>query len=164
MNLAAADSNRWIKRSLPYRLARRSYYFVQQRVRASDWHTRRMARDYLGRHAVRKLHIGCGGNPLEGWLNTEYEPRAPLSVMYLDASRPFPIPSDSFDLIFSEHMIEHVPLGAAFNMLQECGRVLRPGGLVRISTPPLEYLIKLVLEAGNHDRDERSVGLHGISG
>ncbi len=48
-----------------------------------------------------------------------------------------------FDYIFSEHMIEHVPLADGFSMLQECHRVLRKGGRIRISTPDLRFVVSL---------------------
>jgi predicted SAM-dependent methyltransferase len=147
------EENAWIKRTVPYRLLRETYHLIKDRVRKSDWHTQRTIRAYLSGHAVRKLHIGCSDNRLDGWLNTEYEFRVPLSVVFLDASRRFPIPSNSFDFVFSEHMIEHVPLETAFTMLQECARVLKPGGRVRISTPPLEYLTKLLVQPTQQDED-----------
>ena len=149
----AIDRNPWIKNSPPYRLTRWTYYRAHEAVRKSGWNSRRTICDYLARHRVRKLHIGCGGNLLDGWLNTEFDGNAPLSVAYLDAKSPFPLPSDSFDFIFSEHMIEHVPLPAAFKMLKECWRVLKPGGRIRISTPPLEYLIKLVVNPDREDEE-----------
>jgi predicted SAM-dependent methyltransferase len=147
------DQKAWIVRSPPYRLMRWMYHLAHDAVRKSDWYTQRAIREYLDRHQVRKLHVGCADNILDGWLNTEYEFRAPLSVVYLDASKRFPMPSDSFDFAFSEHMIEHVPLEAAFTMLQECNRVLKPGGRVRISTPPLEYLVKLLVSPVKEDED-----------
>lgn len=145
--------NPWIKRSPPYRLTRWFYHRGHNAVRNSNWQTRRTIRDYLDRHPVRKLHIGCGDNVLDGWLNTEYEGSAPLSVAYFDVQNPFPLPSDTFDFVFSEHMIEHVPLREAFTMLQECRRVLKPAGRIRISTPPLEYLIKLVVNPAPEDEE-----------
>jgi hypothetical protein len=30
-------------------------------------------------------------------------------VLHLDAAKSFPLPGRSFELVFSEHMIEHVP-------------------------------------------------------
>jgi predicted SAM-dependent methyltransferase len=150
---SAIDRNPWIKRSSPYRLTRSIYHLSRNTVRKSGWLTQRSIRDYLDRHPVRKLHIGCGDNRLDGWLNTEFEGHAPLSVAYLDATRPFPLPTDTFEFVFSEHMIEHVPLIAAFTMLQECCRVLKPGGRIRISTPPLEYLIKLVVNPAPEDEE-----------
>jgi len=59
----------------------------------------------------------------------------------MDATQAFPFPNASFDYVFSEHMIEHVSYDAGVRMLIESFRVLRPGGKVRISTPPLEFLI-----------------------
>jgi predicted SAM-dependent methyltransferase len=50
-------------------------------------------------------------------------------------------------------MIEHVPLDAAFTMLRESHRVLKPGGRVRISTPPLEYMIKLLVDRSQEDEE-----------
>jgi predicted SAM-dependent methyltransferase len=147
------ERNPWLKRTPPYRLTRWIFHRAQDALRKSSWQTQRTIRDYLERHRVRKLHIGCGDNLLSGWLNTEYEGIAPRSVLYLDASEPFPLPSDTFDLVFSEHMIEHVSLGAAFSMLQESRRVLKPGGLIRISTPPLEYLIKLLVSPTPEDEE-----------
>ncbi len=44
-----------------------------------------------------------------------------------------PFPADSFDLIVSFETIEHVPEPTKF--LDECARVLRPGGRLVISTP-----------------------------
>lgn len=98
------------------------------------------------------LHIGCGDNVLPGWLNTEYEERPPRRGIFLDATKSFPLPDESFDLIFSEHMIEHVPADSGAIMLRECHRVLRPGGRIRISTPRLEFLAELILRPGDEHR------------
>lgn len=92
---------------------------------------------------MRKLHIGAGDHPLPGWENTDVAPCGP-AVRYLDATQPFPLPDASIDRIFSEHMIEHVPLAAGQAMLRECHRVLVPGGRIRISMPSLERLFELL--------------------
>lgn len=97
---------------------------------------------YLAAHPVRRLHIGCGPHLLPGWLNADYEPRE-RSVLCLDATRTFPLPSDTFETVFSEHMIEHVPHAGGAVMLDEVFRVLRPGGRVRITTPDFAFLVGL---------------------
>lgn len=114
-------------------------------MRRSSPYKRRLISSYLAEHRPAKLHIGCLEHPLGGWLNTEYGWGPPRGVLYLDATQPFPIESNSFDYVFSEHMIEHVPLAGALNMLTECYRVLKPGGRIRISTPPLEFLLDLMV-------------------
>ena len=99
---------------------------------------------YLNTHsATRKLQIGCQLNVLPGWLNTDLIP-LPRGVVYMDATRRFPFPDQTFDYAFSEHMIEHVPLRSGCFMLRECFRVLKPGGKLRIATPNLRALVALL--------------------
>lgn len=98
--------------------------------------------NYLSRNDVRKLHIGCGGHTLEGWLNSDYYPRS-SEILHLDATQLFPLKNEEFDFIFSEHMIEHVSYSQGFLMVTECFRVLKRNGVIRISTPALSFLINL---------------------
>jgi len=88
---------------------------------------------------LTKLHLGCGPHIFPGWKNYDLEP-GPGGIK-CDLSRALPIDSASVDFIFSEHFIEHLSRdqGAAF--LRECYRVLKPGGVIRISTPDLLQLI-----------------------
>ena len=87
----------------------------------------------------RKLHLGCGGNLIPGWANIDVTP-AP-GVIALDLTRPLPYPAGSADFVFSEHFIEHIPRESALRLLMECRRVLRPGGVVRTTTPSLRKLV-----------------------
>jgi predicted SAM-dependent methyltransferase len=89
-----------------------------------------------------KLNIGSGDHPLgPDWINADLMPHA--GGLYMDATKRFPFRDGEIDRIFSEHMIEHVPLAGGLAMLGECYRVLRPGGRIRISTPSLEFLFGL---------------------
>ncbi|MCL5024017.1 MAG: methyltransferase domain-containing protein [Nitrospirae bacterium] len=97
---------------------------------------------YLRTSRVRKLQIGAGANILDGWLNTN-EAGFSGRVIFLDATKPFPLRDHTFDYIFSEHQIEHLTYEEGLFMLQECMRVLKPGGKIRIATPDLETLIGL---------------------
>ncbi len=72
----------------------------------------------------------------------------------MDATKPFPLPTGSFDRIVCEHMIEHLDLRGARAMLAECLRVLRPGGVLRVATPNLERLIS-VFEHCDTDEESR---------
>jgi predicted SAM-dependent methyltransferase len=100
---------------------------------------------YLAAEPVRRLHLGCGHCVLEGWLNVDIYPEH-QGVVYLDATAPFPIKDGTFDSIFSEHVIQHFPFRSALVMLQECHRILKPGGVLRLSTPNLLKLVSLVTE------------------
>ena len=102
----------------------------------------RRYRAYLRQHATRKLQIGAGANLLAGWLNTTLYPFT-RGTVFLDASRPFPLPDASIDLVFSEHTIEHLEYDEAAFMLGECHRILRSGGRIRIATPDLARIVAL---------------------
>ena len=111
--------------------------------------------NYFSCEKIRKLHLGCGDNILEGWLNTDLVP-INSQVLFVDASKPLPfdIQNGMFDYIFSEHMIEHLDYAHGFRMLGECYRILKPGGRLRISTPDLSFLIDLYrLEKSEIQRD-----------
>jgi len=81
-----------------------------------------------------KLHIGCGGNLLPGWINADITTRAPY---WIDARRPLPFPDNTVAYIFAEHLIEHLTKPEAAAFLMECFRVLKHGGVLRLSTPDL---------------------------
>lgn len=98
---------------------------------------------YLAQDGVRKLQIGAGPTQSPDWLTTDIGVTPSGQAVYLDAARPFPLPDASFDYVFSEHMIEHIPYAAACSMLRECLRILKPGGRIRIATPDLDRLLSL---------------------
>lgn len=108
----------------------------------SRLHRSRAVAGYLSASATPSLHLGCGVNLLPGWLNTDLAPEL-SSIVRLDVTRRFPFPDASFDLVFSEHMIEHVPFADARHMLAECRRIMRPGGGIRIATPDLAKITGL---------------------
>ncbi len=59
-----------------------------------------------------------------------------------DLRRGIPYPDSSVDLIRMSHLIEHLTLEEAKALLRECFRVLKPGGLVRISTPDMDIILR----------------------
>lgn len=99
--------------------------------------------NYFREYEIRKLHIGCGPNRLEGWLNTDILPWWSKEILYLDAAKPFPFEDETFDYIFNEHLIEHISYPEGLQMLSECYRVLKKDGVIRTSTPDLAVFIDL---------------------
>ena len=99
---------------------------------------------YINQHDIKKLHIGCGCNVLDGWLNSDLF--SSEDVVYINAVNSLPLPDNTFDYIFSEHMIEHVSYSKGLKMLSECYRTLKKNGKIRISTPDLMFLIDFYKE------------------
>jgi SAM-dependent methyltransferase len=84
----------------------------------------------------------------EDWVNLDILPlrkTIPAAVNFLqaDLSQGLPMYAEgSVDIIRASHLIEHLTLEAAHLLLNECRRVLKPGGLIRIAVPDLEVMIK----------------------
>ena len=91
-----------------------------------------------------RLHFGCGQHLLDGWLNFDLEP--PAGAFLLDARQPLPFPSACSRFIFHEHFLEHLRFDEGLAFLTECARVLRPGGIMRMSTPDLRRIIATYLD------------------
>lgn len=83
------------------------------------------------------LHLGCGDRILEGWVNIDID--SPAADHQMDLRDPLPYGDDSVQFIYNEHFIEHVTRPEALAFLKECKRVLRPDGVLRLSTPDLRY-------------------------
>ncbi len=98
---------------------------------------------------ARRLNLGCGGFPLTGWTNIDggdafFSPPDDATVVRLDVFRALgALASDSVEFITSEQFLEHFTRQDGLRLMQECWRVLRPGGVMRVQVPDLEQVIRL---------------------
>jgi len=100
----------------------------------------RESRRYRGRDALR-LHAGCGDRPKEGWVNIDlFHPRANLR---LDLREALPFDDGSVELVYSEHVFEHLdhPRDTT-RFLAECRRVMAPGAAFHVGVPDTEWPLK----------------------
>lgn len=102
------------------------------------------------------LNLGCGPVFVASpeWVNLDFEARYPW-VQGHDLLKPLPFKSCSFDLVYSSHFLEHVPREYVSSFLQECKRVLRPGGVIRLVLPDADEMFRTYLhlrEQGLHDK------------
>lgn len=80
-----------------------------------------------------QLNLGCGFKRVDGWVNIDRIGSA--ADIYWNLRHPLPLADGSVDAIFHEHLIEHLPFGVGLGFIRECHRLLRPGGVLRISVP-----------------------------
>lgn len=94
-----------------------------------------------------KLNLGCGAHAMEDWVNYDIEWAPGSSVIKFDLSKwGLPHVDNSVDYIFSEHFIEHITREQCENLVRDCFRVLRPGGVIRLATPSLSKLLSNYIE------------------
>ncbi len=85
-----------------------------------------------------KLHLGAGFRQMDGWANLDLEG----DNIIWDLTRPLPMANGSADVAYTEHFIEHITREDAVALLTQVRKVLRPGGVIRISTPDLAELVR----------------------
>lgn len=107
---------------------------------------------------MKKLHLGCGADLKENWINTDAFPEQIKNkkirdqILKLDVTEIFPFNNDEFIFVYSEHMIEHLTYKQGLFMLKECYRVLKPGGILRIATPDILKILSLYNESKDSER------------
>lgn len=90
--------------------------------------------------AVRRLHWGCGATTPTGWINSDLVPREGVDLAggILDG---LPLADDSIDYVVSHHALCELGIYDQVPALRELRRVLRPGGILRLSLPDLDRAI-----------------------
>jgi len=118
---------------------------------------------------LKKLHLGCGSKTPNGWLNVDGSWNAWLAkypylrkllslthivpkkqsglpwsrdIFIYDVRKPLPFSNNSFSAIYASHLLEHLYLAEAKNLLKECYRMLEPNGVLRIVVPDLGAIIQ----------------------
>lgn len=98
---------------------------------------------------MRKLHLGCGGKHLDGYINIDLYKQTGVDKV-MDATDLSLFVNNSVDEIRSEHFIEHFTYHQAAKAFKEWFRVLKPGGLLFIECPDiLGYCKRFIDEPEN---------------
>jgi len=116
-----------------------------------------------------KLHLGCGPNLFEGWINVEGEYLKDMEGIVLhDITQPLPIPDNCVSEILTVHVIEHIMPNDVNALLKEWLRVLRPGGFVATEWPDLLKLCTNVVNNPHYlwsdNSKEQKISIAGIFG
>jgi predicted SAM-dependent methyltransferase len=92
---------------------------------------------------IVKLHVGCGTLYKESWINIDNNSDNNIEKLDInhDLSTGLPFDDLTVDYIYNEHFIEHLSREDGLKFMDECQRVLKIGGVLRISCPDLDKII-----------------------
>jgi predicted SAM-dependent methyltransferase len=99
--------------------------------------------------SIRRLHWGCGSITPEGWINSDVEaaPGVDLCCNILDGLL---LEDDTIDYISIQHALQDLKIYDQVKALTELLRVLKPGGVLRVSLPDLDRAID-AYRSGRHE-------------
>ena len=95
------------------------------------------------------IHLGCGEINGPGFINVDAIPLPQVHYVHeVDDLSIFP--NKYADLVYASHVLEHISHRDAPKVLKEWRRVLKEGGILRLSVPDFDKLIE-VYSAGERD-------------
>ena len=116
----------------------------------------------MGETTVRRLHWGCGSWRPDGWINSDQKEGPGIDIS-CDIRNGLPLETGSIDYAVSIHALPEVPYPDLGVVLGELRRVLKPGGVLRLSLPDLDRTIRAYLRGDSShfpipDEDAASLG------
>jgi predicted SAM-dependent methyltransferase len=104
------------------------------------------------------LNLGCGRDYRPEFVNVDMV--GGPGIISHDLRLGIPFPDATFDLVYHSTMLSHLRPVEAINVMRECCRALKPGGVLRVVTEDLEqmcrtYLQKLEAAAAGDDEQAR---------
>ncbi len=131
---------------------------------------------------IIKVNLGCGPSGLDGWVNYDWGilpfisklPFLQKIIFSLRLLPPFycakwpelklvniqkrlPLEDGTVDYMYCSHVLEHFEPWKASDILKECWRVMKTGGILRIVTPDIRKLIDIYLDSGEGVRAARNL-------
>jgi predicted SAM-dependent methyltransferase len=94
---------------------------------------------------LQYLNLGCGNRYHPDWINIDIAPQG-VGVIVHDLSQGIPLPNNVCDVVYHSHVLEHIRRSDALPFMEECYRVLKPGGIFRIAVPDLEEICRVYLK------------------
>lgn len=83
---------------------------------------------------MSKLHLGCGNNILEGYVNMDYYSEK-ADVKHDMEVFPYPFKDNEFDHVLAYGVIEHISQDKLLQCLQEIRRITKIGGTLEMTVP-----------------------------
>ncbi len=103
-----------------------------------------------------KLHLGCGSNILDGYVNIDKFIKS-NGVFNLDILE-LPYPDSSVDELLAEHVIEHLTFSEEKVFFSQALRLLKVGGVLKVEVPDMEWVFREFLNQEDLFKDFYKVG------
>lgn len=96
---------------------------------------------------MKYLNIGCGSfySTKENWTNLDFASND-KHVIEHNLLQGIPFDERTFDFVYHSHILEHFSKADGVNLMKECFRVLKPGGILRVAIPDLERIVRNYLK------------------
>ncbi len=94
---------------------------------------------------MKFLNVGCGSSYHIDWVNIDYNSNSPY-VQAHDIRKGLPFADETFDAVYSSHVLEHLSPDEGKQLLRDMKRVLKTGGIVRVIVPDFETIARMYLE------------------
>ncbi len=138
-----------IPRTLIDRVFRALGYKIE-RIKSGD--DSRLYQQYPKESLINKkfLNVGAGKFNHKFWTNVDYgsEQYAKIQNEFVELNlmkKPkFPFDDNSIELIYTSHTIEHITDESVINFIKESQRILKKGGVLRITCPDSNLLLNSV--------------------
>jgi len=88
------------------------------------------------------IHLGCGDVNRLKFINVDVRP-APHVHYVRDVTDLSIFPDNHADLVYASHLLEHVRQKALRKTLWEWRRILKPGGILRLSVPDFDKILHI---------------------
>lgn len=84
---------------------------------------------------LKCVDLGCGKKKLPGYIGIDCRDFNGVDYVLNIEKDKLPFEDDSIDLINTEQVFEHLTCEGLFHCIDECWRVLKPKGFIRITVP-----------------------------
>ena len=111
---------------------------------------RRLVKPSLPKNRNGKVlvHIGCGKIDSPEFINVDARPFAHVHIVTDDITSLSDFSNGTVDLVYMCHILEHIKGNDLKDVLLEMKRVLKDGGILRLSVPDFDKLIDVYKASG----------------
>jgi len=103
---------------------------------------------------ARKLNLGCGFDIREGYVNVDFQ-QFHHPDLVADVRELSTLPSDYFEEIVAQDVLEHLPRVDTSKALAEWNRLLRIGGMLYLRMPNILGVAELLLQPERQSMDDQ---------